>query len=418
VTATIPDVIDRTACEQLDRVDPLARFRERFVLDDASITYMDGNSLGALPKDTPRRLAHVVEQEWGRGLVRSWTDAGWMELPVRVGGKIAQLVGGHSDEVLVVDTTSVDLFKLIAAALKARPERRVVLTERENFPTDRYVPAGVAALLGDREVRIVEREQIRNSLDESVALLALTHVDFGTGEVHDMARLTEAAHAAGALALWDLCHSAAAIPVDLNGAGVDLAAGCGYKYLNGGPGAPGYLYVARRLQGELRNPIQGWLGHENPFGLEQEFRPAPGIRSWISSSPSIIGLAALEVGVDLALEADMGLVSEKARTLTELFIRLADVRLAGYGFDLASPRDSALRGAQVSLRHPRGYGVVKALIDRGVIPDFREPDICRFGMPPLYTRHVDVWKAIDHIVGVMETRAYANPDYAVRAFIT
>ena len=417
MSVVIPDVIDRDLCEQLDAGDPLGWARERFVLDN-SLIYLDGNSLGALPRGTVARIAHLVEHEWGQGLVRSWTDAEWMRSPLRVGGKVAQLLHAGEDEVLVTDTTSVDLFKLITAALVARPRRRVVLSEEENFPTDLYVSQGVTALLDARAMRRVPRESLMRALDKDVAIVALTHVDYRTGAVHDMRALTDAAHRAGALVLWDLSHSAGAIPIDLNGARVDLAVGCGYKYLNGGPGAPAYLFVSTALQKELRNPIQGWLGHAEPFNFEIDYRPAAGIRSWMSGSPPVVAIAALEVAVDLALEAGAELAGEKARALTELFIRLVDARLARWNFDVASPRDAYARGAQVSLRHADGYPIVRALIDRGVIGDFRLPDLCRFGFAPLYTRYVDVWDAVDHIVEVMQDGAYRRGEYLHRAYIT
>jgi kynureninase len=417
VTATLPDTLDRSVCVRLDEADPLAAVRDRFRIPD-DVVYMDGNSLGALPLPTAPRLAQVVDQEWGGGLVRSWTDAPWMDSPLRVGAKIARLIGAQAEEVLVTDTTSINIFKLVTAVLRSRPHRRVVVTEADNFPTDLYATESAASLLEGRSIRVVDRAAIAEALDKGVALLTLTHVDFRTGEIHAMAELTKAAHEAGALMLWDLSHSVGAIPVDLASAGVDLAVGCGYKYLNGGPGAPAFLFVARRLHQELDNPIHGFLGHDKPFALERGYRRAAGIRSWMTSSPSILGIAALEAGVDLALDVDTGSVAEKGHRLTDLFIRLADSRLGAFGFDLASPRDAQRRGAQVSLRHESGYGVVRALIERGVIPDFREPDICRFGMAPLYTRFVDVWDAIDHTATVMQTRAYENPAYAERGFVT
>lgn len=417
MTATIPETVDRPACIRLDESDPLGHVRARFCMPE-SVVYMDGNSLGALPAQTQPRLAHVVDNEWGAALVRSWTDAQWIDAPLRAGAKIARLVGAHEDEVLVSDTTTVNLFKLATAALQARPSRRVLVTERENFPTDLYVTEGITTLLPGRVARVVDRASLRDALDEDVALLALTEVDFRTGEVHAMAELTEAAHTAGALVLWDLSHSAGVLPIDLDGAGADLAAGCGYKYLNGGPGAPAFLFVSRRLQEELRNPIQGFLGHEAPFAMEPAYRPARGIRSWMTSSPSIIAIAALESAVDLALELDIEQVADKARSLTQLFIHLADARLARFGFELASPRDPGRRGAQVSLHHRSAYGVVRALIDRGVVPDFRNPDICRFGMAPLYTRYVDVWDAVQRTVEVMEAGSHADPSYAERSYVT
>jgi len=418
VTMTLPETIDFEVCQTMDREDPLAPLRDRFAVDDG-VVYLDGNSLGRLPRDTPRRVGELVENEWGKGLIRSWLDANWMASPQRVGDKIARMLGADQDEALVTDTTSVDIFKLVTAVMHARPQRKTVLTEAENFPTDLYVSRGVVSLLDHaREVRTVERSRLFDSFDEDVALLLLTHVDYRTGDAHDMAALTSAAHDAGALVLWDLSHSAGAIPVNLGASDVDLAVGCGYKYLNGGPGAPAYLFVVRRLQEELGNPIQGWLGHDNPFTFEPEYRRAPGIRSWLSGSPPVMAIAALEVSIDLFLEADMTRVGAKSAALTELFICLADQRLAGYGFTVATPRDASRRGAQVSLRHDEGYRVIRALIDRGVIGDFRPPDLCRFGFAPLYTRFVDVWSSVDVISDVMQSGVYTSDAYAERAYIT
>ena len=418
MTATLPDAIDRAACVDMDAADPLAEFRDRFVVDD-DVIYLDGNSLGRLPSATAPRVAEVVSREWGRGLIRSWMDADWMNSPLRVGDKIAPLIGAAPGEVLVTDTTSVNLFKLLGAVLQAERRRRVVLTEEENFPTDLYVADGLTRLLAEgHEVRAVPRHALSGALNADVAVLTLTHVDFRTAEVLDMGGLTAAAHKAGARVLWDLSHSCGAIPVDVNAAGVDMATGCGYKYLNGGPGAPAYLFVSRRLQEQLGNPIQGWLGHESPFTFEGTYRPAAGVRRWMAGSPPVIAIAALEVAIEMFLDADMNRVGAKASQLTELFIRLADTRLAGQGFDVASPREVARRGAQVSLRHRDGYAVIRALIDHNVIGDFRAPDLCRFGFAPLYTRFVDVWDAAERIVAVMESGAHRRAEYAERAFIT
>jgi kynureninase len=418
VTVTLPETIDFEACQAMDRDDPLASMRDRFAIDDG-VVYLDGNSLGRLPAETPRRVNELVKTEWGEGLIRSWLDAHWMESPQRVGDKIARMLGAEHDEVLVTDTTSVDIFKLVTAVMHSRPQRKMILTETENFPTDLYVSRGVATLLDHaREVRTVERSRLVDSLDADVALLMLTHIDYRSGDAHDMPALTAAAHDAGALVLWDLSHSAGAVPVRLAASDVDLAVGCGYKYLNGGPGAPAYLFVARRLQNELTNPIQGWLGHDNPFLFESDYRRSPGIRSWLSGSPPVMATAALEVSIDLFLEADMTRVGAKSAALTELFIRLADQRLAGYGFSVATQRDVSRRGAQVSLRHHHGYRVIRALIDRGVIGDFRPPDLCRFGFAPLYTRYVDVWLAVDIMSEVMESGVYRSDAYAERAYIT
>lgn len=417
MTLTPPDVIDRAWCVELDAHDPLARFRDRFDCDD-DLMYLDGNSLGRLPRATPQRLRTLVEQEWGRGLVRGWTESGWMHSPRRLGDKIARLIGAGEDEVLVTDTTSVDIFKVATAALMARPQRPVILTEPGNFPTDLYSASGIAALLPHVSVRRVQRHELRDALDAGVGLLLLTHVDFRTGERHDMRGLTAAARDAGALALWDLSHSTGAIPLDLARDGVELAVGCGYKYLNGGPGAPAFLHVTRALQHELANPVRGWLGHESPFTFETEYRAASGIRQWLSGSPPVMGIAALEVAVDMFLEVERHSLAEKAASLTELFIRLADARLAAHGFEVITPREPERRGAQVSLRHDQGYPIMRALIARGAIGDFRDPDVCRFGFAPLYTRYIDVWDAVEHMAEVVSGGEHRNPEHAQRGFIT
>ncbi len=376
-------------------------FRDRF-LNDGSTIYLDGNSMGRLPKAAVARLQEMAEHEWGTILVRGWTESGWMESPFRVGDRIGQLIGASAGEVLVADTTSVGLFRLMTSVLRARPQRRVIVTEVSNFPTDLYIAQGVAELLGC-EVRAVERGALGNALDGETALLLLTEVDFRSGERHDMGALTEAAHAAGALTLWDLSHSAGAVEIRLNHHRVDLAVGCGYKYLNGGPGSPAYVYVAGALQEELRNPIQGWLGHDNPFLFDSEYRRAPGIRGWMSGSPPVLAIGALDVGIDIHLEAGPRAVGEKAGLLTEVFMRLARARLDPLGFEVATPASSDRRGAQVSLRHGDGRAIMRAVADRDVIGDFRPPDMCRFGLAPLYTRFVDLWDAVERIAQVVES---------------
>ncbi len=408
--------IDRAACASRDAADSLASVRERFVIPDG-LVYLDGNSLGALPAQTPGRLAAVVEAEWGQGLVRSWLDAQWMEAPQRVGSKLARMIGAAPDEVVVAESTSVCLFKLVCAALAMQPGRSVVLTEEENFHTDLYVAASAARLCGG-SVEVVPRERLLDALDERVAVLMLTHVDYRTGFMHDMRTLSSAAHDAGALALWDLCHSVAAVPLNINADGADMAVGCGYKYLNGGPGAPALLHVRAGLHDALRNPVPGWLGHAEPFAFEPSFRPATGLRSMITGSPHILQLTALESAVDLWLEVDMAAVRSKSIALTELFIELMERRCAGLGFELASPRDAARRGSQVSFHHAEGYAVVRALIERGVVGDFRAPDTCRFGFAPLYVRHIDVWEAVERLHEVVTTGAHRDPRYADRAAIT
>jgi kynureninase len=409
VTIELPDNIDRNACAALDAQDALAGFRDRF-LDDGATIYLDGNSMGRLPKAAVTRLHEMAEHEWGTILVRGWTESGWMDSPMRVGDRIGELIGASPGEVLVADTTSVGLFRLMTAVLRARPQRRVIVTERSNFPTDLYIAAGVAELLG-AEVRMIERGSLADALDEDTALLMLTEVDFRTGARHDMAALTAAAHAAGALVLWDLSHSAGAVAIELNRHEVDLAVGCGYKYLNGGPGSPAFLFVASSLQAELRNPIQGWLGHDNPFLFDSEYQRAPGIRGWMSGSPPVLAIGALAVGIDIQLEAGAGAIGEKAGLLTEVFMRCAHTRLGHLGFQVATPESAKHRGAQVSLRHKDGLSVVRAVADLGVIGDFRPPDLCRFGLAPLYTRFVDVWDSIERIAEVVETGMNRLPKY-------
>jgi len=408
--------INRAACAARDAADPLAAVRGRFVIPDG-VVYLDGNSLGALPQQTPGRVAAAVEQEWGQGLVRSWLDAHWMEAPARVGDKLARFVGAGEGEVVVAESTSVCLFKLLCAALTMQAGRSVVLTEGENFHTDLYVAAAAARISG-ATMKVVPRERLHDELTDEVAMLLLTHVDYRTGFMHDMRAMSDAAHAVGALAVWDLCHSVGAAPLHVNADGADMAVGCGYKYLNGGPGAPAFLHVRTGLHDALRNPMPGWLGHAEPFAFEPTFRPANGLRSMVTGSPHVLQLVALESGVDLWLDVDMAAVREKSVALTELFIALVEERCAGMGFTLLTPRDPARRGSQVSFRHADGYGVVRALIERGVIGDFRHPDTCRFGFAALYLRHVDVWDAVQAIVEVVGAGAHLDTRWAERAAIT
>ncbi len=408
----------RAHAEALDATDELAALRQRFLLPEGVI-YLDGNSLGPLPRSVPERLATVVAKEWGEGLVTSWNRHGWIDAPLRVGDAIAPLIGARAGEVVVADSVSVNLFKLLAAALALRPGRSVILTERENFPTDLYVAQGLVDLLGGRaRLHVVEREHLAAALDEQVAVLALSHVDFRTGEMHDLAALTAAAHRAGALVLWDLSHSAGAVPVDLEGADADLAVGCGYKYLNGGPGAPAFAFVAQRLQGALRSPIRGWMGHAAPFEFSTRYRPAPGVARLLAGTPPILSVATLEEGVTLLAAAGIEPLRRKSVALTELFIDLVARECEAWGFELASPRSPARRGSQVAWRHPHAYPIVQALIRRGVIGDFRAPDLLRFGFAPAYLRFQDVWDAVQHLRVVMEEEAWRAPELAVRGKVT
>ena len=408
--------MNRRDAEALDAADPLARFRDRFDLPDGLI-YLDGNSLGPRPRTTAPRLDALVRQEWGRDLIASWNTAGWIDAPQRVGAKIARLVGAKANEVVVADSTSVNLFKLAAGALSLRPGRRKIVTERGNFPTDIYVLEGLAALAG-AELVVVPTDDLVEAIDEQTALVALTHVHYASGRRWDMAAVTGAVHAKGALALWDLSHTAGALAGELNAANADLAVGCGYKHLNGGPGAPAFLFVAERHQGAMRSPLSGWMGHAEPFAFEPGFRPAPDIRAQLCGTPPILALAALECGLDLALEADGRAVEAKGRALCGQFIDLVEARCAGHGLKLVGPRDLGQRGLHVAFAHPDAYALVQALIARGVVGDFRDPDIARFGFPPLYVRHVDVWDAVEILREVLETRAWDRPQFQQRAAVT
>jgi kynureninase len=414
----MPDVAGaREDAEALDATDELAFLREAFALP-AGVVYLDGNSLGALPRATVARLADVVEREWGDDLVRSWNRHGWIELPARVAALVAPLLGAAADEVAVADSTSVNLFKLLAGALRLRPGRRVILSEAENFPTDLYVAQGFASLVEGLTLRVVPRADLARSLDGDVAVLMLTHVDFRTGALHDVGEWTRAAHAAGALALFDLSHSAGAVPVDLASAEADLAVGCGYKYLNGGPGAPAFAFVARRHHEAWTTPLAGWMGHAEPFAFETGYRPAPGIARLLCGTPPILSLAALECGVKTIALAGVARLRRKSIALTELFLRLVERDCAGFGLALASPRAAEQRGSQLSLRHPEGYAIVQALAARGVIGDFRAPDIMRFGFAPAYLRYCDVWDATVALRAVLERREWERPEHRARARVT
>lgn len=410
-------MIRREDAGRLDAADPLAPFRDRFVLPDG-LVYLDGNSLGALPRRVTERVAGVVSREWGEGLIRSWNEAGWIDLPRRVGDKLARLVGAAPGEVVCADSTSVNLFKVLAAALSLRPERRTVLSEEGNFPTDLYVAEGLARLLGKgHRLRLVPKAELVAALDADVAVLLLTHVDYRTGERHDMERLSRAAHAAGALAIWDLAHTAGAMPVDLHAAGADLAVGCGYKYLCGGPGAPAFLWVPKRHQGAFLQPLSGWLGHAEPFAFESAYRPAEGVARFLCGTPPVLSMSALDAALDVLLEADLALVRAKSEALTSFFVEAVEQE-CGSAVRLVSPRDAARRGSQVSFAHPDAYAVMRALIERGVVGDFRAPDVLRFGFAPLYVRFVDAWDAARALADVLSSHAFERPEFRRREAVT
>ena len=399
---------------EFDAADPLAPFRDRFTLPHGVI-YLDGNSLGALPKATPEAVRKVLEQEWGEGLIRSWNGAGWFEAAGRVGAKIAPLIGAAPYEVIACDSTSVNLFKLIAAALQMRPGRKVVLSEPGNFPTDLYMIAGLEAL-GLAERRLSERGRLAEALDGDVALLLLTHIHYKTGAMHDMAALTHAAHKAGALVLWDLSHSTGALPINLNAVDADFAVGCGYKYLCGGPGAPAFAYVAARHHASLAQPLTGWFGHAAPFAFSDEYQGAPGIERLLCGTSPVLGLAALEVGVELIAEIGVERLYGKSQALSEFFLEC----LMALDADLAlvSPPRSDDRGSQLSFCHTDAHAICQALIARGVIGDFRDPDVLRLGFAPAYLSFADIAVAARHFAEVLASDEWQRPEFRQRATVT
>jgi kynureninase len=410
----------------LDAADPLTPLRALFDIPPGLI-YLDGNSLGVMPRATPARVQQVVTQEWGVGLIGSWNSAGWMDLAPRIGDKIARLIGAGAGECVAADSTSVNLFKVLSAALAiARadaPQRTRIVSERSNFPTDLYIAEASAAERGFELVLADSPEALTALLDERCAVLMLTHVNYRTGRMHDMAALTQAAHDAGVLALWDLAHSAGAVPVDLRGSAADFAIGCGYKYLNGGPGAPAFVWVAPRHAERFWQPLAGWMGHAAPFEFTPGYRPAPGIRRYLCGTPAVLSLAALECGVDTVLAAEVhggvAALRHKSLALTRAFAALVESRCAGQGLSRVSPRDDAQRGSQVCFAHPtRGYAMVQALIARGVVGDFRAPDILRFGFTPLYTRFVDVWDAVEHLRQVLVNEEWREARFNQKAAVT
>ena len=438
-------MISRDDCARRDGADALAPLRDQFMLPEGVI-YVDGNSLGALPRATPARVAAAVQREWGDGLIRSWNDAGWITLPQRVGDRIGALIGAQPGECVAADSTSVNLFKVLSAAsriVKAdSPTGRVIVSERQNFPTDLYIAEGLCRDLG-WSLELLEPPAIVERLSDGrgadVAILMLTQVNYRTGALHDMAAMTALAHAAGALTVWDLAHSAGALPVDLNAAGADFSIGCGYKFLNGGPGAPAFVWAHPRHAERFWQPLSGWMGHAAPFTFRPEYQPAPGIVRFLCGTPAVLSLTALECGVDTLHAADalggMAAIRDKSIALTEAFIALVDERCASLGFACASPRDARARGSQVSLTHAsedgasHGYAIMQALIARGVIGDFRAgtaadahgpalPDILRFGFTPLYLRFVDVFDAVEHLVQVMQTGEYRETRFNKRSAVT
>ncbi len=411
---TAASLTDRSRAADLDAADPLAGFRDQFVPLEPGLVYLDGNSLGMLPAATERRLAEVISQDWGTSLIRSW--ARWIDLPQQVGDLLGEhLLGAAPGQVVVCDSTTVNLYKLAWAALDARPGLPALVTDDDNFPTDRYVLDGIAARSGGR-LRLIrtDRDQgirpddVRAAIGPDTALVSLSHVAYGSGALADMAAITRLAHDAGALVLWDLCHSAGSVPVDLDGCGADLAVGCTYKYLNAGPGAPAFLYVRRDLQDQLTQPIQGWFGQQDQFTMGPRYEPAPGMARFTTGTPNIPGTVAVQEGARLLAGAGIQALRAKGILMTSYLIDLADAWLAPLGCVLASPRDPGRRGSHVSLRHPDAGRISQALIRAGVIGDFRAPDRLRLGPAPVTTRFTDVWEALDILRRIIEEKAYTD----------
>ena len=432
-TMTTTMTITFDDCRALDAQDPLRQMRQQFSLPDGVI-YLDGNSLGVLPKTTVGRVAQTVTYEWGQGLIRSWNNAGWVDLPQRLGNKIAQLIGAAPGEVVATDSTSINLYKVLSTALNMvaedAPGRQVLLSERSNFPTDLYIAEALCKERGLQLV-LVEPEDLAAALTPDVAVLMLTHVNYRTGAMHDMASVTAAAHNAGVLTVWDLAHSAGAVPVDLNGAQADFAVGCGYKYLNGGPGAPAFVWVNPKHTDRFCQPLAGWWGHAAPFAFTPDYRPASGIARYLCGTQPILGMVALECGLDTVLAAQplggMAALRQKSLALTDLFIELVETRCNGHGLGLATPRKHARRGSQVCITRQTGaYAIVQALIARGVIGDFRagdgdagsHPDILRFGFTPLYIGFEDVWNAVEHLKQVLDTGKWQKPEFNQKNAVT
>jgi kynureninase len=403
-----PFSLEREYAQALDRVDPLAHFQEQFVPLEPGLIYLDGNSLGRLPRQTAALLDEAVRGQWGQGLIRSWNE-GWLEAPLRIGEKIARLVGAGPGQVALGDSTSVNLYKLASAALDLRPGREAILSDTLNFPSDLYILQGLVQARGLRLERVpspdgisVPAEDILAAIDEQTALVTLSHVVFKSGALYDAAAITRRAHAAGALVLWDLSHSAGAVEVDLDGWEADFAVGCTYKYLNGGPGAPAFLYVRRELQEQVRSPLWGWFGQHKPFDFGLDYEPVAGIQRFLSGTPPMLSLLAVEPGVEMLLAAGIAALRQKSLRQGEYLIRLFDAFLAPLGFSMGSPREGTRRGSHVSIRHPLGYPINRALIEEmQVIPDFREPDNIRLGIAPLYTRYCDLWDAVARIRQVL-----------------
>jgi kynureninase len=410
--------LTREMLARRDAADPLRELRDAFVIPDGLI-YLDGNSLGMLPHVCAARAREVVEREWGETLISSWNEHGWIDLPLRTGAKIAPLIGAAPDEVVVCDSVSINLFKVLASAVAMRPGRRVIVTNNENFPTDVYIAEGLCRLLGQAcELRFATPEEVAGALDHDVIAISFSHVDYKSARIADMAGITAKAHAAGALAIWDLSHSAGALPVELASARADFAVGCGYKYLNGGPGAPAFLFAARRHHGEMRQPLSGWLGHAQPFAFGSRYVPASGIARMITGTPPVVSMALLETAVEVIAKAGIERLRAKSMAMTDLLIALVAQECAETSLELASPPDASARGSHVIFAHPEGYAVVQALKARGVIGDFRAPHFVRLGIAPIYLSYVELWDAVQRLKTVMSAQEFDQERFRIRAAVT
>ena len=404
---------------KLDAADPLAHKRGDFVLPQ-NVIYMDGNSLGPLPVGVTERISDVLSQQWGQDLIHSWNAHQWIDLPTTVGEKIAPLIGAAPEQVICCDSISINLFKLVASALALNPQRKIVLSQRDNFPTDLYMAQGLAKLLGEQRCQLqqVTAGQMEASLDDSIAVLMLTQVNFRSGHLHDIKRLTKLAQQHGVLVIWDLAHSAGALEVNLDADNVDFAVGCGYKYLNGGPGAPAFVYVAKRHQADATQPLSGWMGHRAPFDFESDYQAGDGIKRYLSGTPGIISMAALDAALEVFADVDMAQLRSKSVALGELFIRLVREAPSLKPLKLISPTDPARRGSQLAFSHPQAFAISQALIEQKVIVDFRAPDIVRFGFTPLYLRFRDIWQAVQILENIVSSEVYLDAQYQQRNTVT
>ena len=403
----------------MDANDPLANKRKEFLLPKDTL-YLDGNSLGPLTKRAKQRVAQVIQQQWGEDLIASWNKHDWIKLPVTVGEKIARLIGAQHDQVISCDSTSVNLFKLLACALTLNSSRKVILSQQDNFPTDLYMAQGLTELLGEQRCRakLVSSQQLESALDETVAVLMLTQVNFRSGALHDMQRLTELAHQKGILVIWDLAHSAGALPVMLDEARVDFAVGCGYKYLNGGPGAPAFVYVAERHQAHISQPLQGWMGHHQPFAFEPAYQAAAGVEQCLAGTPGILSMVALDAALDVFADVDLYQLREKSIALSELFIQCVAESPELEELELLSPTDPKQRGSQLAYAHTEAFAISQALIASKVVVDFRAPNVIRFGFTPLYTRYIDIWHAAQTLLIIITEKTYLEPKFQSRNTVT